>query len=257
VKIGGNIEGGDISAAGQLYGTGLILAAHIDSLYVGGSIIAGTASGGGQLLDSGAVRAFDDIGEITIKGSLIGNASRSVVISARGQLMASGPADVAIKSLSVVGRVEFTDILAGYDQSTNGVNADAQIGTVTVGGDWIASNLMAGVQDDATAARNQSFGDGDDSTITGTGVSTRFSKIASIVIKGAVLGDSSDFTHTYGFGAQEIGSFKVNGNAFTLKPDRGNDKFAGLGLVAAAVPVGPTPNNLGNDDGFAVHVFEV
>ena len=42
-----------------------------------------------------------------------------------------------------------------------GVNADAQIGRVVVR-DWIASNLVAGVQDDADPARNDSFGEGDD-----------------------------------------------------------------------------------------------
>ena len=35
-------------------------------------------------------------------------------------------------------------VLAGYDSALNPVNADAQIGSVSVGADWIASNLIAG-----------------------------------------------------------------------------------------------------------------
>ena len=92
------------------------------------------------------------------------------------------------------------------------MNADAQIGTVTVGGDWIASNLVAGVQDDANPARNAFFGDGNDQKITGgTDTAARISKIASITIKGAVLGTGSILTDHFGFLATNIGIFKAGG----------------------------------------------
>ena len=44
-----------------------------------------------------------------------------------------------------IGRLELAQILAGYDTSLTPANADAQIGPVTVGGDWIASSITAGV----------------------------------------------------------------------------------------------------------------
>ena len=36
----------------------------------------------------------------------------------------------------------------GFGDCPGSVNADAQVGAVTVGGCWIASSLAAGVQDD-------------------------------------------------------------------------------------------------------------
>jgi hypothetical protein len=47
---------------------------------------------------------------------------------------------VAIASLTAGGRVEFANVLAGYDTLRSPVNANAQIWAVKVGGDWVASN---------------------------------------------------------------------------------------------------------------------
>ncbi len=224
IKIGGNIEGGDYDGASSRNQTGDIEAGRIGSLFVGGSIIAGTNSGGGTLTNSGAVRVSDDIGAITIKGSLIGNATQSVLITARGQATPGATSDIAIKSLTVGGRVELTDILAGYGPigTPFGANPDAQIGAVVVG-DWIASNLVAGVQDDNDAGRDAFFGDGDDLKITGgTDQPGLISKIASILIKGTARGTVGGTDH-FGFVAQEIGSFKVGGAAFALTPRPAND----------------------------------
>jgi hypothetical protein len=127
---------------------------------------------------------------------------------------------IAIKSLSVAGRVEFADILGGYDTNGNGdpSNPDAQIGTVTIGGDWIASNLVAGV-----VADNAFFGDGDDDPITETGEpDALFSKITRIVINGQVIGTGAIGDH-FGFVAQQISSFKVGGTALPLTSGAGND----------------------------------
>jgi hypothetical protein len=225
VKIGGNIKGGDINEAGVNSDTGVVLAERIASLYIGGSIIAGTESGGGSLVDSGAVRVEDDIGPITIKGSLLGNVNNPVVISARGQATPTATADVAIKSINIAGRVEFADILAGYDLSgiPAGVNADAQIGPVVVGGDWIASSLVAGVQDDATPDHDSFFGDADDQKITGgTDQPGIVSKIASILIKGTALGTIGTGNH-FGFVAEQIGSFKIGTTKFPLTAGASND----------------------------------
>ena len=231
IKIVGNIEGGPHNDPGMLRQTGYIESARIGSLFVGGSIIAGTNSGTGTLVDSGAVRVNDDIGAITIKGSLVGNATNPVLITARGQATPGATSDVAIKSLTVVGRVEFTDILAGYPIGNPpfATNADAQIGAVVVG-DWIASNLVAGVQDDANPARNAFFGDGNDQKITGgTDTAARISKIASITIKGAARGTLGGSDH-YGFVAQEIGTFKIGATSFLLAP----------GIDLTGLPVGLT-----------------
>jgi hypothetical protein len=233
VKIAGNIEGGDIHESGSLSNTGFIGAGRIASLFVGGSIIAGTESGDYTLSRSGAVVVTNDIGPITVKGSLIGNATNPVLITARGQVTPTVTADVAIKRLFVGGRVEFSDILAGYESigsSAVGVNADAQIGAVIVGGDWIASSLVAGAQDDATPdfeLTSGDFGDADDQKITGgTDRPPTISKIASILIKGTALGTLGTGNH-FGFVAEQIGSFKIGTTRFTLTAGPRND-LAGL-----------------------------
>ncbi len=219
VKIGGNIEGGDYDGAGAQRETGHIEAGRIGSLFIGGSILAGANTGTGTLIDSGSVRVADDIGSIVVKGSLIGNSTNPVIITARGQAVPTATADVAIKSLTVSGRVEHADILAGYfpGGAPFAGNADAQIGAVVVG-DWIASNLVAGVQDDGDPMRDAFFGDGNDQKITGgTNNPAIVSKIASITIKGTARGTLGTGDH-FGFVAQQIGSFEIGATAFPLVP---------------------------------------
>ena len=47
---------------------------------------------------------------------------------------------MAIAALTVGGRVEFANVLAGYDTLLSPVNRDPQIWAVKVGGDWVGSN---------------------------------------------------------------------------------------------------------------------
>lgn len=231
LRIHGNIEGSSVGTAITRHDTGAIIAGSIGSLVIDGSILAGTATNRGSLANSGAVRVANDIGSITVKGSLIGSSSNPVLITARGQLVPGTTTDIAIKSITVGGSVEFADILAGYDTSDipAGVNPDAQIGSVIVGSNWIASNLIAGVQDDATPLRNASFGDNDDTKITtGTDSPDRISRIARIVIKDQVFSTAIDTDH-FGIAAQHIGSLKIGGTPIALTAGEAND-LAGIAL---------------------------
>ena len=104
-------------------------------------------------------------------------------------------------------------------------NADAQIGPVIVGGDWIASSMAAG----ATAGADGFFGNNDDTKMSGVGVKdmpTVSSKITSIVIGGQVLGSAAGGDH-YGFVAENIGSFKLKGGTttYTLTAGNSNDNI--------------------------------
>lgn len=229
VKIGGDLVGGEGGPNVNLFNTGFIEAKRIGSVFIGGSIIAGNESAGPNLFKSGAIRADNDIGAITVKGSLIGNAGVSVLIIARGQAAPGASTDIAIKSLTVGGRVERADILAGYIvdgiSPPVGVNGDAQIGAVVVG-DWFTSNLAAGVQDNADADRDDFFGEGDDRVIFGSSDKI-ISKIASIVIKNSAYGtprvNQGTGIDSFGFLAQHIGSFKVGSTSFALTAGPGND----------------------------------
>ena len=225
LKIGGNLEGGSTSAVVTLRDTGAISAQRIASVFIGGSIVGGVeGGGGGTLINSGSVRATDDLGTVVVKGNLLGNANNPVLITARGQGAPSAGKDVAIASLTVEGRVSFADILAGYRNDNFGpptaTNADAQIGSV-IAGEWIASNLVAGVQDDADAARDDDFGEGDDQLVAG-GTAT-IARIASILIRGTALGSLFVAGDHFGFVAQQIGSLKIGPTTIPLTSGASND----------------------------------
>jgi len=214
LKIDGDLVGGSAEGAAILESSGFIRADRIASVFVGGSIIADTDLTTGAFEQNGAIQVFNDIGPITIKGSLVGNSTNPVVISARGQKVVAPVAttDVTIASLTVGSRVEFANILAGYDVDLRGQNADAQIGAVTVGGDWIASNLVAGVD----AGTDKRFGTADDVLIAEVGDDPNIkAKIASVTIGGQALGTPVAGDH-FGFVAQTIGALSVGGTLLPL-----------------------------------------
>ena len=239
VTIGHDFTGGSITGSDSLDRSGFIesAAGRIASVTIGGSIISGVDSSSGALTRSATIRAANDIGALTVKGSLIGHGDTGtgaspVVISARGKLVQT-TTDLAIGSITVGtlaqgGRVEFANILAGYDINLTPVNADAQIGPVVVHGDWAASNLVAGVKN--AASGNTKFGNGNDASIGGG--SAIIARIASIKIVGQVFGtpNSASASDHFGFVAEEIGwqAPKLNIGTFpiTLNALAHNDNFA-------------------------------
>ena len=234
--MGGSIRS---AATTDLIGSGYIESdTRIRSISIGGSIIAGTdSSTGGDLIRNASIRADGDIGSLTVKGGLIGNVGSQgnsfVIISASGQATPGATTDVAIGRITIGGRAEYAQIFAGYDTTLDPMNADAQIGTVTVGGDWAASsivagsvnlgaNLMTGGGDD-----NVNFGDEADAKITDPGESmTINSKIGSITIAGQVFATPSTFVNDverFGFVSEQIGALKIGAATFALNPGKGND----------------------------------
>jgi hypothetical protein len=208
VNISGDLVGGSASGTGDLIGTGSISADRIARVLIGGSVIAGTDATSGTFSRNAAIQAKDTIGAITIKGSLLGNSTSPVVISARGQAVepAGATRDVAIASLSISVRVKYTNILAGYDVNLNPVNADAQIGAVKVGTDWVASNLVAGV----AAGSDGLFGTADDVLIPEAKSDPKIlASIASVTIHGLALGTTGGGDR-FGIVAQKIGAMSVN-----------------------------------------------
>jgi hypothetical protein len=215
LKIGRDLIGGSIDGSASLDGTGFVRAGSIASVTIGGSVIAGTDSSTGTLLNSGSIRANNAIGAISIRGSVLGNESSGgltkAIISARGQtvLAPGATTDLAIKSLTIGGRVSLAEVLAGFDSNdldSAGSNGNASIGAVKVGGDWFASTMSAGVQDNGA----DGFGDGDEAVINnpaGAPGDTIIARIASITIKGVVIGAPNPFFQC-AFTAQQIGSFK-------------------------------------------------
>jgi hypothetical protein len=232
IRIAGDVRGGSLTGAGNLSSSGSIGVGHVGRLEIGGSVVAGTDTGLGELRFSGAIRGTD-FGEFVVRGSLIGNRvgdGQDVRIQARGAMPLGGTTDSAFKSIVIGGRVEYARILAGYSGGTGvggdgGVNADAQIGSVTVGGDWIASDLAAGATDGGDGFGN--FNDDPLSGMTVKDFDLVVSRIGSIVIKGQAMGTIAavNAADRYGFVAQQIGSLKIGSTVFSLDPGIANDGF--------------------------------
>jgi hypothetical protein len=217
VRVGGDVVGGASSQAGAIVSGGPLAA-----VTVGGSVRGGTAGRTGTIRSDGA------IGAVLVRGSLLGNAGNPVIISARGQAVPAGAADVAIGRLTVLGRVEFGLVRAGVDASGTARNADAQVGPVVVGGDWVASSIAAG----AVPGANGFFGDADDARMAGVLVKDDplvASRIASLTVGGRVTGTAGGADH-YGLVAEVVGAVTVEGTALPLTAGPGNDD----------VPVGVT-----------------
>jgi hypothetical protein len=219
--INGSIIGGSASGTTSRTQSGFVGVGRVTNLTVGGSLVAGVDNTTGAFVSNGAIRAQNDLGTVLIKGDLVGNATNAAIISARGMITPVGTVDKAIGTLTVNGKAEFAQILAGYDRTGAAKNADAQIGTVTIMGDWIASSIAAG----ASAGAGGFFGDANDAKISGgKDDASVFSSIGSITIGGQAMGTvgGADF---YGFVAERVAAVKIGGLPLTLTAGNGNDDF--------------------------------
>ena len=124
--------------------------------------------------------------------------------------------------INIGGRVEWANLLAGYDLGLNAINGDAQIGTVRVGGDWAASNLVAGVMNSASS--NTSFGDANDASI-GAGNPSILAEIGHVTINGLVFGSPASVNNSDHFGlvAEQVVAVTIGGHAVALTSGPHND----------------------------------
>ena len=215
VKIAGDLQGGSIRGF-SVDRSGFIEAQQIGKITIGGSLLAGRdETAQGILTHSGAILARDSIGSIAIKGSIVGNEVAGysfATISARGQAEPTATRDLALGSLSVGGDVIFARIDLGLSPDGDRQNADAQLGSVRVRGDWASSNLLVG----AKVGLDSRAGTSDDVKLSGVGANfftdtALRSRIGSVLIGGEVRG-SLDFAGSHvGFVAEQIGSFKALG----------------------------------------------
>lgn len=207
VNIGGSLIGAGIDQdCGFIQSLG-----DIGAVKIGGSIIAG------QSLYCGGIQCGAALGSLSVKGSLVGNTNYQAYITAEGNPTPAfnAKSDLAIGSIAIGGDVTLSYIEAGYGVEGNTIVVDthAQLGPVHVGGNWIASNLVAGVEN--SASNNIDFGNGGDSVFF-AGAGGVVSKITSVSIGGLVDGSVSG-AGNFGFVAEAIGSFSVGGIAVPIQ----------------------------------------
>ena len=186
---------GDISKAAVNPGAGSA------EFLIDGRLISLTV---GDDTSDAAIRVSQDIGTLTFVGDV-----SNTTVTAQGRAIQAATSDVTIATLIVRGNVSNSSFLAGYDLAGNPVNPDAQIGTVNVKGNWTASNLVAGV----SAGADTGFGNPLDVKAPGDDAARIISKIANVVIGGAVSGASGQ---NFGFVAQMVAKMKVGTTTFAL-----------------------------------------
>jgi len=224
---------GALTVKSSIHGASIFGSSSIGAVKIGGSFLGGQLSAGA------------DLGAVTVRGDIVGTAAAPVVISAFGKAIAPAKgSDLAIKSLNVAGGVEYLRVLAGYDLALNGANADASVGAVTVGADWRASTLLAGV-----AVGGDSFaGTGDETKLGGGGIrdnSAIIATVASLTIKGQAFGTADTFTDAFGIVAEQINKAKVGGVSFKFV--KGPDTASTAPDVFALAANGPGATGLLSD----------
>lgn len=223
IRIEGNLVGGPISKSGAVLSrSGYIAGGGIGSVLVGGSVISaqnGNTNGAASQLDrsvSGAILSFTSISTLTVHGELLGNQSQPVTIIAAASESRFQQAN-AIGRLTVGQNAKWANIVAGIALDNHSQNADAKLGSITVKGDWISSNIYAGVapsgSNGTTVARLNEPG-----VIDSSG---SHSQISSVRIDGQAL--NLNTSRQTGLYADEIQNVSVAGKSIKLTPGPGND----------------------------------
>ncbi|WP_146855568.1 DUF4394 domain-containing protein, partial [Brevifollis gellanilyticus] len=223
VVVNGDVKGTASAYSGSIQGD-----KGIGSVSILGDLVAGAGLRSGSILTTDATGS---IGNVTIGGSLTGGHALTGIMSQNqlgavkiiggmvgGRISAQGGLDAAtsvlaggIKSISIGGTMQNAQILSGYAVNGAPSNPDASIGAVTVGGNFIASSIVAG---SITNVDGQ-FGSADDVKIFEAAADTVFSSIASVTIKGYASGTAAASDH-YGIVAEKIGTVKVGAASFVL-----------------------------------------
>ncbi|MFO0180729.1 MAG: hypothetical protein ACK517_02990, partial [bacterium] len=152
LTIGRDLIGGSAPGSETRLHCGSVVVDNVSNFVLGGSLISGLGlpSRPDNQFNNGAIISKNAIDNLTIRGDVRGNSTQSALIAARGQIRPRGATDLAFGNINIAGNVERANIRAGngaFFESGSFTflnNPDAQIGSVTVGGNWTASELGAG-----------------------------------------------------------------------------------------------------------------
>ncbi|MGB8167969.1 MAG: hypothetical protein WCF18_10795, partial [Chthoniobacteraceae bacterium] len=231
VTVHGNLEGGLGDHSGGFFATSL----NIGPVIIGGNVEGGYGS------NSGFISAEGNLASVKIGASLRGGSGPgSGYVAAGGNLssfeaaFASGDSETSrprisagkmIASLTINESIFNTDILAGYRTNGSAFNPDAQIGTVKIGtgtgpGNMQGTNIVAGL----SAGVDGYFGTFDDRPILGSGSPAIYSKIAKVIVKGAISNTSAS-GDTFGIIAENLVSLMIGSSTLPLTGGALNDDY--------------------------------
>jgi hypothetical protein len=150
-----------------------------------------------------ATLAFTTIGG-RLGSFLVGGSMVHSTVFVLGRFDPASPAEAtAIGRFSVGGDFEDSSLHVGHRKSSHYLNPDVRIGSLFIGGNFERSNIIAG----AHPGFNSWWGDDDDTLIEGGNAIV--AKIASVIIRGTVLGNTDDLGFHYGIVAEEIGELVI------------------------------------------------
>jgi hypothetical protein len=224
LNIGRDLIGGSAPGSETRVHCGSVIADNVSNFVLGGSLISGMGlpSRPDNQSHNGAIFSKNAIDSLTIRGNVRGNSTQNATIVAGGQIRPRGTTDLAFGNINIAGNVEQAEIRAGngffFDSGafTFLNNSDAQIGSVTVGGNWTASDLGTGTFS-RTGDRYNKL------TIAGVPDSSRrLARIGSIAIGGSVRGTSTAGDR-FGFIAEEIGHLRIGASDRALVSGPSND----------------------------------
>ena len=214
IFVNGDIKGGDVTQEGvTLTNSGFIDGDASGTVTVHGSLIGGTNdTTTGKTKVNGSI-VLGDATSVIIGGNVTGNVGSGGQKTAPAIL--GGPS-----SLSIGGDV--INALIGYgvypsDDYKESIAYPLTIGTITIGGNFTASNISVGVG----AGADLEFGTSDDA-LKAASIGEAYAGIASIIIKGNLTGTVGG-TDSFGIQAERIGKLSVHGVAVNLAAGQSND----------------------------------
>ena len=187
----------------------------VGAIKVGGSIHAGKVANGDPAVNGG-IYVGEKVGSINIGGGIYGREKAPVYILARGAIIGATVDFNAIGKLSIKKDAINAYIAAGSymeapDTSFNPLvlttdKPDAGIGSILIGGNFVNSNVFAGVDDGGSpGVNNTSMND-----TLAVGDPALTAKLGPVVIKGHLLSDRAS-AYFSGFAADVIASITANG----------------------------------------------
>lgn len=189
LRIGGDVRGGSGYSSGVIWAQdGLISQLNVRSV----------VTGGGPL--SGAVNAAL-LGQVVVRGDLIGSATRAATIMAEGSDWSSAP---TIGSVRVLGNAYRAIVLAGYNV-LGPARGSVRIGTVSIAGTLSQSTIAAGVQNGGGPFQ---FGNVGDTAIAGGS-----SRVDVVAVGGRALGNGV-VGESFGVVAGSIGRVRIAANRY-------------------------------------------
>ena len=236
VTVKGSIIGGNvINPAANGFSGILTSNSDVGTLTIGHNVIAGTTThtdnGTTVFSVNGGIAIAGNLGSLSIGGSIEGNNGTRAFITAGGTTPVKAGNFNALGRVTVKGSVSYAVIASGHlleDFSTNlgsAQNPDAGIGSVTIGGDYYHSSLMAGTNDLTDLGVGQPATATTSADTQSTGAATRAAILGTVTIKGALLDDSAAIGYS-GFEAEQIAKIVVGGvTVFKHSPTPGQFKF--------------------------------